>query len=130
MDPKLDRIMTVPEVAEYMQMSNSKVYYLIQRKEIPHIRVGRNVRIRESDLNRWIMSLYEPMWTEAADLGSRLAKQAKNLKTNSGFVNALAFNPTVYLSLLYSLRTRRYLYERFVLPNLAPRKASESNRSS
>jgi excisionase family DNA binding protein len=44
--------MTVPEVAEYQQMSKSKLYYLTQRKEIPPIRVDRNARIRETDLRR------------------------------------------------------------------------------
>jgi excisionase family DNA binding protein len=50
----MDEIMTIPEVARYLKMSKSKVYYLIQHKEIPHIKVGRNVRVRESDLNRWL----------------------------------------------------------------------------
>jgi excisionase family DNA binding protein len=50
----MDAIMTVPEVARYLKMSKSKLYYLIQRKQIPYIRIGRNVRIRESDLNRWL----------------------------------------------------------------------------
>ena len=50
----MDRILTVPEVAEYLKMSKSKLYLLIQQKKIPHIRIGRNVRIRESDLQEWI----------------------------------------------------------------------------
>jgi excisionase family DNA binding protein len=54
MDAMLDRILTVPEVATYLQMSKSKVYYLIQRKEMPHIKIGRNVRIRQSDLEKWL----------------------------------------------------------------------------
>jgi len=49
-----EKIYTIPEVAEYLQLSKSKVYYLVQRKEIPHIRIGRNVRIRERDLKQWI----------------------------------------------------------------------------
>lgn len=54
MEQSLDRIMTVTEVATYLQMSKSKVYYLIQRREIPHIKIGRNVRIRQSDLENWL----------------------------------------------------------------------------
>ncbi len=49
-----DRILTVPQVAVYLQISKSKIYYLISRRQIPHIRLGRNVRIRESDLTRWL----------------------------------------------------------------------------
>jgi len=35
-------------------MSKSKVYYLIQRREIPYIKIGRNVRIKEADLLKWL----------------------------------------------------------------------------
>jgi excisionase family DNA binding protein len=52
----MDTILTVPEVAEYLKISKAKIYYLIQRKEIPHILIGRNVRIRESDLMEWLKS--------------------------------------------------------------------------
>lgn len=54
MDMQLDKIMTVPEVAKYLKLSKSKVYYLVGRRKIPHLRIGRNVRIRESDLMRWM----------------------------------------------------------------------------
>jgi excisionase family DNA binding protein len=53
-NPKFDRIMTVPEVADYLQISKSKLYYLVQKKKIPHIRIQRNVRIFESDLVEWL----------------------------------------------------------------------------
>jgi len=49
-----DKILTVPEVAIYLRISKSKIYYLVQRKEIPHVRIGRNVRIKESDLAKWL----------------------------------------------------------------------------
>ena len=49
-----DRILTVRQVAEYLQVSKSKIYYMIQRRSIPFIRLGRNVRIRQSDLLNWL----------------------------------------------------------------------------
>ena len=49
-----DKILTVPEVAFYLKLSDSKVYAMIQSKKIPHIKIGRNVRIRENDLRKWI----------------------------------------------------------------------------
>jgi excisionase family DNA binding protein len=49
-----DPILTVREVSEYLQISKSKIYYLISRKEIPHLRLGKNVRIRMSDLLEWL----------------------------------------------------------------------------
>ena len=52
--PQLEEIMTVPEVAEYLKISRAKTYYLLSRKEIPHIRLGRNVRVRKCDLIKWL----------------------------------------------------------------------------
>ncbi len=50
----VDQILTIPEVARYLKISKSKIYYLVQRKEIPHVKIGRNVRIKESDLAKWL----------------------------------------------------------------------------
>jgi excisionase family DNA binding protein len=49
-----DPILTIPEVALYLKISKSKIYNLVSRKEIPHLKIGRNVRIRQTDLQRWI----------------------------------------------------------------------------
>ena len=51
---KFDKVMTIPEVAEYLKLSKSKVYYLVNQRKIPHIRLQRNVRIFESDLVEWL----------------------------------------------------------------------------
>ncbi len=50
----MDEIMTIPEVARYLKISKSKLYWLVQTQQIPHIKIGRNVRVRQSDLERWI----------------------------------------------------------------------------
>ena len=49
-----DRILTAREVAEYLQLSKSKVYYLISRRRLPHLKIGRSVRVKEIDLNQWL----------------------------------------------------------------------------
>ncbi len=49
-----DKVFIIPEVAAYLKISKSKIYYLVSRKEIPHLKSGRNVRIRESDLQKWL----------------------------------------------------------------------------
>ncbi len=49
-----DKIMTVKEVAAYLQISRAKIYMLISRNQIPHIKILRNVRVRESDLVKWL----------------------------------------------------------------------------
>lgn len=50
----MENIYTIPEVARYLKLSKSKVYYMVQNGEIPHLKIGRNVRIREDDLKKWI----------------------------------------------------------------------------
>jgi len=47
-------VYTIPEVAKFLKISKSKVYYLVKRNEIPHIRIQRNVRILQSDLVAWL----------------------------------------------------------------------------
>ena len=56
-----EKIYTVPEVAQYLKLSKSKVYRLVQMGRIPYVRIGRNVRIRESDLVKWIDANYIPV---------------------------------------------------------------------
>lgn len=45
-----DRLWTVAEVAGHMRVSNMTVYRLIKSGDIPAIRVGKNYRIRGTDL--------------------------------------------------------------------------------
>jgi len=54
-----DQILTIPEVARYLKISKSKIYYMVSKKQIPHIRIGRNVRVRETDLMRFLDSRVE-----------------------------------------------------------------------
>jgi len=54
-----EKVYTIPEVATYLKLSKSKVYYLVQTRKIPHLRIGRNVRIREVDLKKWMDELLE-----------------------------------------------------------------------
>ena len=53
-------IMTVPETAEYLKLSKSKVYYLVQQNQIPHLKIGKNVRIRKEDLLVWLEEKVQP----------------------------------------------------------------------
>jgi excisionase family DNA binding protein len=56
-----DKILTIPQVAEYLQVSKAKIYMMVARGEIPYIRINRNVRIRESDLMRWLEKQMVPV---------------------------------------------------------------------
>jgi excisionase family DNA binding protein len=57
---KLDTVYTVPQVAEYLQISPSKLYLMIQKGEMPHVKIGKNVRILESDLTLYIEQMHRP----------------------------------------------------------------------
>jgi excisionase family DNA binding protein len=50
----MDKIMTIPQVAAVLQISKAKIYMMVKRGQIPYIRIFRNVRIRESELNKWL----------------------------------------------------------------------------
>ena len=54
-----DPVLTIPEVSLYLKISKSKLYYMVSKKQIPHIRIGRNVRIRQSDLLKWLQQRIE-----------------------------------------------------------------------
>ena len=52
----LSRLLTVAEVASVMRVSRMTVYRLIRRGVLRAIRVGRNYRVREDDLNSYLES--------------------------------------------------------------------------
>lgn len=47
-------LLTVAEVAEVLRVSNMTVYRLIKAGDLPALRVGKNYRIREADLTRFL----------------------------------------------------------------------------
>ncbi len=50
----VSRLLTVAEVALVMRVSRMTVYRLIRRGQLKAIRVGRNYRVRENDLNSYL----------------------------------------------------------------------------
>jgi excisionase family DNA binding protein len=52
-DP-ISRLLTVAEVANVIRVSRMTVYRLIRRGQLKAIRVGRNYRVREDDLNDYL----------------------------------------------------------------------------
>ena len=47
-------LLTVGEVASVMRVSNMTVYRLIKAGQLAAIRVGKNYRIRRSDVDRYL----------------------------------------------------------------------------
>ena len=48
------RFLTVQEVADLMRVSSMTIYRLIKAGELPAIRVGKHLRIRERDVARYL----------------------------------------------------------------------------
>ena len=48
------RLRTVSEVADELRVSNMTVYRLIKSGQLPAIRVGKNYRIRDTDLTEYL----------------------------------------------------------------------------
>lgn len=46
-----DGLMDVPQVAEYLRVSKTSVYKLIERQKIPAIRIGRLLCVRKDELD-------------------------------------------------------------------------------
>ncbi|MBI4744001.1 MAG: helix-turn-helix domain-containing protein [Actinobacteria bacterium] len=51
---KYSSILTVEEVANHLKVSTKTIYRLIERKELPAIRVSRMYRIDGEDFKLWL----------------------------------------------------------------------------
>ena len=52
-------ILTVRDVAEYLRMSEAKVYRLANERHLPAIRIGRSWRFRKDLLDEWLSQCTE-----------------------------------------------------------------------
>ena len=48
------QLLTVPEIAVILKISRSMAYLLVQRGELPSVRIGHSVRVQPDDLQRYI----------------------------------------------------------------------------
>lgn len=46
-------LLTIPEVATALSLGRATLYVLIQRGELPVIKIGRATRLRASDVRAW-----------------------------------------------------------------------------
>lgn len=49
--------MDVPQVAEYLRVSKTSAYKLIERQKIPAIRIGRLLRVRKGELDETLRAM-------------------------------------------------------------------------
>ncbi|WP_257346923.1 helix-turn-helix domain-containing protein [Pseudalkalibacillus decolorationis] len=57
MEDKYPEIMTVSQVAEYLQISEVTTYKLVQENKIPGFKIGRHWRVKKEDLTIYIEKL-------------------------------------------------------------------------
>ena len=60
-----DGLLTVSEVADLMRVSNMTVYRLIKSGQLKALRVGKNYRIRESEVDRYLSD--RSVWVEGVE---------------------------------------------------------------
>ena len=52
----VDRLLTVQEICELLQVKKTYVYWLTHQKKIPHIKIQGILRFRRSAIDRWLES--------------------------------------------------------------------------
>ena len=57
-DATRSRFLTVAEVAEELRVSSMTVYRLIKSEQLPATRVGKSLRIRTDDVERFLAGRY------------------------------------------------------------------------
>lgn len=59
-----DALLTVAEAAQRLTISAKRLYRLAAQGRIPHVRLGRSLRFRRADLDRWLeQRVVRPRWT-------------------------------------------------------------------
>lgn len=51
------KLMTIPQFCDEYEVSRSTCYRLRDSGQVPHVKIGRAVRIRAEDAQRWYDSL-------------------------------------------------------------------------
>lgn len=53
--PQYAALLTLTETAELMQVSKLTLHRMLRRNELPAFKIGRQWRVRESELTKWIL---------------------------------------------------------------------------
>lgn len=76
------KVLTVKETAEVLKVKPQWVYRMIRRDGLPFVRLGRQIRIDEDSLERWLTE-HTVVWRDVdrKDAGSK-AIDSPDLKAN------------------------------------------------
>jgi excisionase family DNA binding protein len=52
----MDELWDIRRVSQYLGIKRSTLYTMIERKEIPHYRIGRLARFRQAEIDAWLLA--------------------------------------------------------------------------
>lgn len=52
--PEPDRLLTLPELAELLDLAAPTIYGLVSRREIPHTKKGKRLYFLKSEIDAWL----------------------------------------------------------------------------
>ncbi len=52
----MDKLLTIDELAEVLSLKKSTIYQWVHLGLVPHMKVGRLLRFRERDIEKWLSS--------------------------------------------------------------------------
>jgi len=50
----MEKLMTLSQLAEYLQLGKSTVYKMVQKGEIPGIKIANQWRFKKEDIDKWL----------------------------------------------------------------------------
>jgi excisionase family DNA binding protein len=53
--------LNVEAIAKYLGIKPSTLYSMVEEKQIPHYRIGRQIRFRKSEIDHWMVGQREPV---------------------------------------------------------------------
>jgi len=53
-------LLDVHDIARYLKVQRSTIYSLTETKQIPHYRVGRQIRFKKPEIEKWLEERKEP----------------------------------------------------------------------
>jgi len=77
--------LNIKEVSEYLGIKKPSLYSRVEKKEIPHYRVGRLVRFKKSEIDPWM----EKFKSEPLDLHAEARRILKDVTKDSIDVDAI-----------------------------------------
>ncbi len=77
--------LNIKEVSEYLGIKKSSLYSRVEKKEIPHYRVGRLVRFKKSEIDPWM----EKFKSEPLDLHPKARGILKDIRKDSIDIDAM-----------------------------------------